>query len=183
MRAGNVESEADIEARENQDAVNETIMAVDMRDRGTIGCAYYVAREQKMHLMEDIKLAGLDIIDTLKVHAQPTVIIINAKSDERLEDHLTPDARRIDRGEDASKHQLVSNRQYILILTQMMSTVPTSSILVLPRSLDTKPQKISWPISNYLSKEQRAWHSSFLPMVYWGVLTMGKTEDMVVKDN
>lgn len=92
--------------REDGDAVNETIMAIDLRDRGTVGCAYYVAREERLYLMEDIKMAGMEIIDTLKVHAQPTIILINTKSDEKLEEHLAPDARRIDRGEEASKNQL-----------------------------------------------------------------------------
>lgn len=101
--------------RENQDAVNETVMAIDMRDRGTVGCAYYVAREETLYLMEDIKMAGLGIIDTLKVHAQPTIILINTKSDEKLEDHLAPDARRIDRGEEASKQHINTTHRDVLI--------------------------------------------------------------------
>lgn len=106
VRAVYFESEAEMRDREDGDAVNETIMAIDLRDRGTVGCAYYVAREERLYLMEDIKMAGMEIIDTLKVHAQPTIILINTKSDEKLEEHLAPDARRIDRGEEASKNQL-----------------------------------------------------------------------------
>lgn len=82
--------------------MNEVILAVDMRERGTIGCAYYVTREEKLCLMEDIKMAGLEIVDTLKLHAQPSLIIISTRSDEKLEEHLAKDARGIDRGE-ASK--------------------------------------------------------------------------------
>lgn len=84
--------------------MNEVILAVDKRERGTIGCAYYIAREEKLCLMEDIKMAGLDIIDMLKIHAQPTLILISTRSDERLEEHLAKDARGIDRGDDASKY-------------------------------------------------------------------------------
>jgi len=62
IRAPIRESDAEIEAREDSDAMNEVIMAVEMRDRGTIGCAYYIAREEKLCLMEDIKMAGLDIL-------------------------------------------------------------------------------------------------------------------------
>lgn len=97
-----MEDDADIEAREGADAVNETIMAVDMQRRGCIGCAYYVAREQKLYLMEDIKLANLDIIDMLKLHSQPTVILINTRSEDQLEDHLAPNARRLGNGDDDS---------------------------------------------------------------------------------
>lgn len=97
------ETDAEIQAREDSDAMNEVILAVDMRDRGTIGCAYYIAREEKLCLMEDIKMAGLDIIDNLKLHAQPTLILISTRSDESIEEHLAKDARGIDRGDEASK--------------------------------------------------------------------------------
>ncbi|KAH9210583.1 muts domain V-domain-containing protein [Leptodontidium sp. 2 PMI_412] len=102
VRADVFESEAEIEARENSDAINEIIMAIDLKNRGSIGCAYYSAREEKLCLMEDIKMAGLDIIDTLKVHVQPTVILISTRSDEKLEDHLSKDARGIERGNEAN---------------------------------------------------------------------------------
>jgi DNA mismatch repair protein MSH5 len=90
---GQIESEEEIEDRENADALNEIIMAIDMRDRDTLGCAYYVARDEKLFLMEDVKLAGLDIVDTLKLHASPTVVLISTKSDETLEDHLAKEAK------------------------------------------------------------------------------------------
>lgn len=92
-----IESDTEIQDREDADALNEIIMAVDVRERGTLGCAYYIAREEKLFLVEDIKLADLDIIDTLKMHASPTVVLISTKSDETLEDHLMKEAR------DASK--------------------------------------------------------------------------------
>ena len=60
------ENEADIEEREENDALNEVVMAVDLRDRGTVGCCYYVAREEKLYFMEDVKHGGLDVIDTRK---------------------------------------------------------------------------------------------------------------------
>ena len=45
------------------DALNEVIMAVDVRDRGTVGCSYYVARDEKLYFMEDVKLGGVDVVD------------------------------------------------------------------------------------------------------------------------
>ena len=38
-------------------------MAVDVRERGTVGCAYYVAAEEKLYFMEDVKLGGADIVE------------------------------------------------------------------------------------------------------------------------
>jgi DNA mismatch repair protein MSH5 len=102
-RAPVFEEDAETELREESDAVNEVIMAIDMRDRGTIGCAYYVAREEKLCLMEDIKMAGFDLVETLKLHAQPTAILIGTRSDEKLEDLLSKEARGIDRGDEASR--------------------------------------------------------------------------------
>jgi DNA mismatch repair protein MSH5 len=103
VRGEIIESDAETQLREDADAMNEIIMAVDLRDHGIIGCAYYIAREEKLCLMEDIKMAGLDIIDNLIIHAQPTVILISNRSDEKLEEHLSQEARGIDRGDEASK--------------------------------------------------------------------------------
>jgi DNA mismatch repair protein MSH5 len=89
--------------REDADSVNEIIMAINMRDRGTLGCAYYIAREEKLYMMEDIKMAGLDIVDSLKLHAQPTILLISSRADEELEDHLNKEAKPINRGDDDSK--------------------------------------------------------------------------------
>lgn len=50
------------------DALDEIIMAVDIRERKTVGCSYYVAREEKLYLMEDMKLGDVEIIDTRKPH-------------------------------------------------------------------------------------------------------------------
>ena len=47
---------------EDADYLNEVIMAIDLRDRGTIGCCYYVAMEEKLYLMEDVKHGGLDVV-------------------------------------------------------------------------------------------------------------------------
>jgi hypothetical protein len=43
---------------------NEIIVAIDMRDQRTIGCAYYTACEEKLHLMQDCKFADLTLLDT-----------------------------------------------------------------------------------------------------------------------
>lgn len=49
------------------DAMHEVIMAVNVTDRGTVGCAYYVARNETLYFMEDVKLGGPDIVDSCKV--------------------------------------------------------------------------------------------------------------------
>ncbi len=102
-RADDLETDTEIEGLEEADSLNETIMAIDMRGTGTIGCAYYIARQEKLCLMEDIKLAKLDIVDTLTLHVQPTVILISNRADQALEEHLRHDARTIDRVDGTSE--------------------------------------------------------------------------------
>ena len=53
----------DMDAIEEDESLSETVMAVDMRDRGSIGCCYYVAATEKLYLLEDVKSGGLDTID------------------------------------------------------------------------------------------------------------------------
>ncbi|KAL8631563.1 hypothetical protein Q9189_002669 [Teloschistes chrysophthalmus] len=57
-RENGPERDADIDEREEDDFLNETIMALDLRDRGTVGCAFYVAREEKLHMLEDVRMAA-----------------------------------------------------------------------------------------------------------------------------
>jgi DNA mismatch repair protein MSH5 len=96
------ETDAEIQEREENDSVNEIIMAIDIKKGGTVGCAYYVAREETLYLMQDLQCGDLDIVDTLKIHVQPTTIIISTRADENLEKHLSKEARAIERGEDDS---------------------------------------------------------------------------------
>jgi DNA mismatch repair protein MSH5 len=39
-------------------------MAVDMTPSGTVGCCYYVARDEKLYFMEDIQCGDVHIIDS-----------------------------------------------------------------------------------------------------------------------
>jgi DNA mismatch repair protein MSH5 len=99
-----VETDAEIEEREGTDLVNEIIMAIDIKKGGTLGCAYYVAREETLFLMQDIASGDLEIVDTLKLHVQPTIIVISTRADENLEQHLSKEARGIEHGEDDSTY-------------------------------------------------------------------------------
>lgn len=45
------------------DTLSEVIMAVNLTDRGAIGCAYYVARTETLHFMEDMQMGDPDMVD------------------------------------------------------------------------------------------------------------------------
>jgi DNA mismatch repair protein MSH5 len=52
-----------VEDVDDSDALNEVVLAVDLRERGTVGCAYYVARDEKLYFMEDAQLGGVETIE------------------------------------------------------------------------------------------------------------------------
>ena len=56
--------DAEIRAEEvNDESLDHVIMAIDIRDRDAIGCAYYVAREQSLRCMEDVIGGGREVLD------------------------------------------------------------------------------------------------------------------------
>jgi DNA mismatch repair protein MSH5 len=38
-------------------------MAVDLQRRNTIGCSYYVARDEKLYFLEDVQFGGAEIVE------------------------------------------------------------------------------------------------------------------------
>ena len=62
--AFDVARENELERQDENFDPNEVIMCVDMRDRGTVGCCYYESSTGSLHLVEDIKFGGLEVVDT-----------------------------------------------------------------------------------------------------------------------
>lgn len=93
------ETDEDIQAREDDDSLNEVIMAIDFRDKYAIGCAYYIAREEKLCMMNDMKMGDTDIVDILKLYAAPTLVLISSRADERLETRLSREAHGLNEGD------------------------------------------------------------------------------------
>ncbi|KAF2154784.1 DNA mismatch repair protein MSH5 [Myriangium duriaei CBS 260.36] len=70
-------------------------MAMNVRERGTVGCAYYVAREEKLYCMEDMKLGGVEAVQALKTFINPTTILIPYSVEETIIDLLDPDRNQV----------------------------------------------------------------------------------------
>ncbi|KAL9011247.1 MAG: hypothetical protein Q9173_003891 [Seirophora scorigena] len=83
------EQDGDVDEREDDDSLNEVIMAVDLRDRGTIGCAYYVGREEKIYMMEDIRFGGTQFIETSDGFAPSYLVEVRPSSEFGYEAGLT----------------------------------------------------------------------------------------------
>lgn len=58
------ENAEDGAADENADYLQEIVMAVEIKERGTVGCAYYVAQEEKLYCIEQIKFGNVEIVDS-----------------------------------------------------------------------------------------------------------------------
>ncbi|KAI2621077.1 muts domain V-domain-containing protein [Hypoxylon sp. NC1633] len=81
---------------EEADALREIIMAIDMKDNGDLGCAYYIAIDESLLLFEDMAMAGIDLVETLLLHVDPTTVLISARASEALESYLAKRAQGID---------------------------------------------------------------------------------------
>jgi DNA mismatch repair protein MSH5 len=75
------------------DTINEVVMSVDLTTRGTVGCCYYIARDEKMFFMEDIQFGDVDVIEALRMFIDPTVILVSTKIDDAVIDRFDPEAR------------------------------------------------------------------------------------------
>ena len=49
--------------------LSEVIMAVNLTDRGAIGCAYYVAQTETLYFMEDVQMGDVEMVDSCKFMA------------------------------------------------------------------------------------------------------------------
>ena len=55
-------------------------MALEMRDKGTIGCSYYVARDETLFFMEDLRMGTDALIEQLKLFISPTVVLLSTRA-------------------------------------------------------------------------------------------------------
>ncbi|WEW55811.1 hypothetical protein PRK78_001244 [Emydomyces testavorans] len=79
-------NETDSIPEENRDDdLCQVVMAIDIRERGTVGCAYYVAEQMKLYILEDITSGGTDVVETLKLDVEPTVVILSTRADRDIQ--------------------------------------------------------------------------------------------------
>ncbi|KAI9883832.1 MAG: Translation elongation factor 1 beta [Watsoniomyces obsoletus] len=75
---------------EDDETLDDVIMAVDVR-KETMGCCYYIARDQKLCFMEDIRLADAQMVETLRINVQPSLILLSNRVDDAVDTLLQPD--------------------------------------------------------------------------------------------
>ncbi|KAI0154499.1 muts domain V-domain-containing protein [Hypoxylon sp. FL1284] len=82
------------------------IMAVDMKDNGSLGCAYYITAEETLFLLEDVAMSGIDLVETLLLHVNPTTVMISARAPETLSSYLAKGAQGVDGSQGTSAYIL-----------------------------------------------------------------------------
>ncbi|RFN43393.1 DNA mismatch repair protein msh5 [Fusarium flagelliforme] len=89
---------------------HEIVMAMDMKDNSTIGCAYFSTTNGILQVSEDICTASLDIAEQFLTHAQPSSLLVSARSPTSFWDHLekltTPTGGIIFRGLQSSEFSI-----------------------------------------------------------------------------
>ncbi|KAI1057895.1 hypothetical protein LB506_000013 [Fusarium annulatum] len=90
---------ADTRARSSSEPIqHEVVMAIDLRENFTVGCAYFSTTDGILHVSEDIATASLDIAEQFLIHIQPTSLLVSARAPSSFRDEL----ERIAASEDAS---------------------------------------------------------------------------------
>lgn len=56
-------AEADDSQTFTEDDIGHVIAAIDMKDYGTVGCAYFSAEKQRIYLLEDSRSGGRETIE------------------------------------------------------------------------------------------------------------------------
>lgn len=63
----------------DMETLSEVIMAVNSTERGTVGCAYYVARTERLCFMEDVVMGGADVVDARELLAEYHHLCTNSR--------------------------------------------------------------------------------------------------------
>ncbi|KAF4462913.1 dna mismatch repair msh5 [Fusarium albosuccineum] len=67
---------------------HEIVMAIDMKDNSTMGCAYFATTDGVLRLSEDIPMANLDVAEQFLLHVEPTTLLVSARAPEKFKKYL-----------------------------------------------------------------------------------------------
>ncbi|PSR81614.1 putative MSH5 protein [Coniella lustricola] len=85
------------------EGVDEVVMAIDMKDNGALGCAYYVAADEALFLQEDTRMAGIETIESLLLQVEPTVVLVPLRTADFLVDFLEAGAQNLEGNREYNK--------------------------------------------------------------------------------
>jgi len=68
-------------------------MALEMKDNGALGCAYYSAADSGLYLLEDVPSASIDMVESLVIHVQPSSVFVPSRATAELVEYLEKHTR------------------------------------------------------------------------------------------
>ncbi|KAK4224619.1 muts domain V-domain-containing protein, partial [Podospora fimiseda] len=80
-------------------------MAIDMDKNGKVGCAYYSAIDETLFIEEDIAMGGVEMLETLLLHVEPTSVFVSNRAPGTLVEFAERDAHRYDEDETSNGEQ------------------------------------------------------------------------------
>ena len=51
---------------DDDDYLGEVVLAIDVKNNNTVGASFYVAREEKLYVSNDMKYGGLEVVEARK---------------------------------------------------------------------------------------------------------------------
>ncbi|KAG5655045.1 hypothetical protein KAF25_000250 [Fusarium avenaceum] len=72
----------------SEPVLHEVVMAIDMKDNSTIGCAYFSTTDGILYVSEDIASASMDTAEQFLIHVQPSSLLVSARAPASFRDHL-----------------------------------------------------------------------------------------------
>ncbi|KAM0245063.1 hypothetical protein ACHAP5_005735 [Fusarium lateritium] len=72
----------------SEPVLHEVVMAIDMKENSTIGCAYFSTTDGILYVSEDIASASMDIAEQFLIHVQPSSILVSSRAPASFRDHL-----------------------------------------------------------------------------------------------
>lgn len=89
---------SDADADRAEDPAEEVILAVDVRANNSMGCAYFSTQSQGLYLLNDVQSVGMDVLGSLVVQVQPTMVLTSFQAPESVIEYFDQDSRSSDNG-------------------------------------------------------------------------------------
>ncbi|KAJ5358895.1 DNA mismatch repair protein MutS core [Penicillium cataractarum] len=152
-----------------EDDLGHVIAAIDLKDYGTVGCAYYSAEEEKLYLLGDSRSGGMEAIDALILQIKPTVILTpsrveipSARGREQSLAHDNDSSSYLPYQVDVRPNQefSFSNAQISLVALDMSSSHEERIRFFVPSSGLTGPEEVNPEDMGFSLHEGRLLHVS-----------------------
>lgn len=78
--------------------LSESILAIDVKDRSTLGCSVFCTTDGVLKIGADISMAGEDVVEQFLSYAQPTTILVSRRVPESTFAFIEKHAGRIIKG-------------------------------------------------------------------------------------